>query len=169
MLKLMQIVIGLFKGNLKRPTRVHQYYTKTIQCDFLLNKFIPSSKKRVIFCQFSKNFLWKFFFLKIIWNVPKKLSLIVFHPTGPRAADRPWQRQPGGGAGPGRPQLRLRRDPEARRSAQPACEGAKWWVLQDADVRGVSGGPSIGPPWCRETPVSRTAMSLSVTFFLSGN
>ena len=26
-----------------------------------------------------------------------------------------------------------------------------------SDVRGVSGGPSIGPPWCRETSVSRTA------------
>ena len=26
-------------------------------------------------------------------------------------------------------------------------------------------GPSIFPPWCRETPVSRTAISLSVTIF----
>ena len=29
---------------------------------------------------------------------------------------------------------------------------------------GVSGGPSIGPPWCRETLVSRTAVSLSERF-----
>ena len=27
-------------------------------------------------------------------------------------------------------------------------------------MRGLSGGPSIGPPWCRETPLSRTAISL---------
>ena len=36
------------------------------------------------------------------------------------------------------------------------------WVFEpfNTDVRGVSRGPSIGPPWCRETPVSRTAISL---------
>ena len=39
MLKQMQMAIGLFKGNLKRPTRVHQHYTKTDQRVFLLNKF----------------------------------------------------------------------------------------------------------------------------------
>ena len=33
------------------------------------------------------------------------------------------------------------------------------------DVRGVTGVPSIGPPWCREMLISRTAISLSVTFF----
>ena len=30
-------------------------------------------------------------------------------------------------------------------------------------------GHSIRPPWCRKTPVSRTAISLSVTIFLSGS
>ena len=39
MLKQMQMVIGLFKGNLKRPTQVHQHYIKTIQRDFLLDRF----------------------------------------------------------------------------------------------------------------------------------
>ena len=42
--------------------------------------------------------------------------------------------------------------------------------FQCCDVRGVSGGPSIGPPWCRETRVSRTAVRFppSFVFFFAG-